>query len=394
MSNPGYFGEYGGTFAPETLMAPLAQLSEAYEQIKQDPNFIRTLEGLLQDYVGRPSPLYFAQRLSHHFKGAKLYLKREDLNHTGAHKINNCLGQGLLAKFMGKENLIAETGAGQHGVATATIASLLGLSCTVFMGKKDMARQALNVARMEILGAKVIPVLSGSQTLKEATSEAMRYWVSDVKKSYYLIGSVLGPHPYPTIVRDFQKVIGIEARAQILVTCQKLPDELIACVGGGSNALGLFTPFLEDHDVAMTGVEAGGKGIAPNAHAARFADKKVGVLQGTKTYILQNEAGQIAQTASISAGLDYPAVGPEHAFLHDKGRVQYVYATDEEALKAAFMLAKFEGIIPALESAHALAYAIQKAPTLSRDAVLLINLSGRGDKDVPTLSAHQFESRI
>ncbi len=390
MHNKGHFGSYGGCFAPETLMAPLAELSHHYSKIAGCANFQGKLATLLKNYVGRPTPLYFAQRLSAHLKGALIYLKREDLAHTGAHKINNCLGQGLLAQFMEKKRLIAETGAGQHGVATATIASLLGLECVVYMGATDIARQALNVERMHILGAKVCAVDVGAKTLKEATSEAMRDWAAQVKDSYYVIGSALGPHPYPTIVRDFQKVIGLEAKQQILDLCQRLPDELIACIGGGSNAIGLFYPFLDEENVKMTGVEAGGKGIILNQHAARFAVKDVGVLQGTKTYLLQNRDGQIQQTHSISAGLDYPAVGPEHAFLHDKRRVNYVYATDEEALNTAFLLARLEGIIPALESAHALAYAIKVAPTLNKNNILLVNLSGRGDKDVATLSQHPY----
>ena len=382
----GYFGEYGGCFAPETLMAPLAELEEAYLKAQKDAEFKRTLATYLKDYVGRPTPIYYASQLSKHLGGASIYLKREDLTHTGAHKINNTIGQGLLAKFMGKKRLIAETGAGQHGVATATVASLLGMSCVVYMGAIDMERQHLNVVRMKVLGAEVRAVKSGSQTLKDATSEAMRDWVANIQESYYVLGSALGPHPYPTIVRDFQRIIGVEAREQIMEHCTKLPDELVACVGGGSNAIGLFHPFLEDAYVKMTGVQAGGTHIVPGQHAARFAGGRERVLQGTKTYLLQDEFGQIIKTHSISAGLDYPGVGPEHAYLHDKKRVHYTHVSDSEALAAAFLLARFEGIIPALESAHAIAYAIKQAPLLSSDYVMLIGLSGRGDKDLQTLS--------
>jgi len=382
---PSYFGKYGGQFAPETLMAPLQELEEAYIHFSNSVIFQEQLNDYLKRYVGRPTPLFLANRLSQFLGGAQIYLKREDLAHTGAHKINNTVGQGLLAQFMGKNRLIAETGAGQHGVATATVAALFGLSCTVYMGATDMERQKLNVLRMQILGAEICPVHTGTKTLKDATSEAMRDWVTHVQDSYYVLGSALGPHPYPTMVRDFQKIIGLEAKAQILEFCGRLPDELIACVGGGSNAIGLFHPFLVESSVKMTGVEAGGTGIHKGTHAARFAGGSMGVLQGTKTYLLQDENGQIENTHSISAGLDYPAVGPEHAFLYDSDRVQYTYATDKEALEAAFLLAKLEGIIPALESAHAIAYAIKQAPTLSKNAILLVNLSGRGDKDVETL---------
>lgn len=385
-NKPGYFGEYGGCFAPETLMAPLAELEANYNKIKDDSQFQRELALYLKDFVGRPTPLYLASRLTEHLRGAKIYLKREDLNHTGAHKINNALGQGLLAKFMGKTRLIAETGAGQHGVATATIGSLLGIKTIVYMGAIDMERQHLNVLRMQVLGAEVRAVHNGSKTLKDATSEAMRDWVTHVHNSYYVLGSALGPHPYPSIVRDFQKIIGIEARQQIMEKCGKLPDELVACIGGGSNSIGLFYAFLQDENVKITGVEAGGDSLTPGHHAARFAGGKVGVLQGTKTYLLQDDNGQIQDTHSISAGLDYPAIGPEHAYLHDTGRIQYTYAHDQEALDAAFLLAELEGIIPALESAHAIAYAIKKAPTLKSDQILLVNLSGRGDKDIETLS--------
>jgi tryptophan synthase beta chain len=384
----GYFGEYGGCFAPETLMAPLAELEQAYLKIHNDPDFKQTLATYLKEYVGRPTPISYASRLSEHLGGAKIYLKREDLTHTGAHKINNTIGQGLLAKFMGKTRLIAETGAGQHGVATATVASLLGMECVVYMGAVDMARQHLNVVRMKVLGAEVRAVTSGSQTLKDATSEAMRDWVANIKDSYYVLGSALGPHPYPTIVRDFQRVIGVEAKTQIIEHCGRLPDELIACVGGGSNAIGLFHPFLDDAHVKMTGVEAGGTNIKPGEHAARFAGGRPGVLQGTKTYLLQDDFGQIINTHSISAGLDYPGVGPEHAYLHDLKRVQYTHVNDQEALAAAFSLARLEGIIPALESAHAIAYAIKKASLYSSEYIMLIGLSGRGDKDMQTFSTY------
>ena len=386
--NPGYFGQFGGCFAPETLISPLKSLELAYESAKNCAQFQQDLSDLLRQYVGRPTPIYFAQRLSQKMDGAQIYLKREDLAHTGAHKINNTLGQALLAKRMGKTRLIAETGAGQHGVATATVASLLGLSCIVYMGATDMARQALNVIRMKVLGAKVVAVHNGTKTLKDATSEAMRDWVTNVAESYYVLGSALGPHPYPTMVRDFQRVIGIEARRQIIEACNQLPSELIACVGGGSNAIGLFHPFLNDDQVKMTGVEAGGSSLAVGMHAARFATGKIGVLQGSKTLLLQDEHGQIQNTHSISAGLDYPAVGPEHAYLQEINRASYTYVTDDEALEASFELARSEGIIPALESAHAIAYAIKRATKLPKDQILLVGLSGRGDKDVETLSKY------
>lgn len=385
-SKKGYYGEFGGCFAPETLIEPLAALEKAYDQYKDSPSFQERLQHYLRHYVGRPTPLYFAGRLTAHLGGARIYLKREDLTHTGAHKINNTIGQGLLAQCMGKTRLIAETGAGQHGVATATVASLLGLSCVVYMGAVDMARQHLNVVRMRVLGAEVRAVTSGSQTLKDATSEAMRDWVSHINDTYYVLGSALGPHPYPMMVRDFQRVIGVEAKAQIMDAIGRLPNELVACVGGGSNAIGLFHPFLDDLSVKMTGVEAGGTGLALGQHAARFAGGREGVLQGTKSYLLQDEFGQVAPTHSISAGLDYPSVGPEHAYLHDTGRAQYTHASDAEAIDAAFLLAKLEGIIPALESSHALAYAIRTAGSLPKDYVMLVGLSGRGDKDVETLS--------
>jgi tryptophan synthase beta chain len=384
----GYFGEYGGSYAPETLIAPLAELEAVYLKIQHDANFQKELKDLLTNFVGRPTPLYFAKRLTQQLGGAQIYLKREDLTHTGAHKINNTVGQGLLAKHMGKRRLIAETGAGQHGVATATIASLLGMECVVYMGAVDIDRQQLNVVRMQILGAQVRAVHNGSKTLKDATSEAMRDWVSNIKDSYYILGSALGPHPYPTIVRDFQRIIGIEGRRQILEMIGKLPDELVACVGGGSNSIGLFHPFLEDKAVKMTGVEAGGISSKLGEHAARFNGGKPGVLQGTKSYLLQDEHGNVSNTHSISAGLDYPSVGPEHSHLHDLGRVQYTYATDQEALNSAFTLAKLEGIIPALESAHAIAYAIKSAPLLPQSYTMLIGLSGRGDKDLETLATY------
>lgn len=389
MSNKkGYFGEYGGTYAPETLIAPLAELEAAYLTLQYEVAFKQELQDLLTHFVGRPTPLYFAKCLTQHLGGATIYLKREDLTHTGAHKINNTVGQGLLAKHMGKHRLIAETGAGQHGVATATIASLLDMECVIYMGAVDMERQHFNVVRMQILGAEVRAVHNGSQTLKDATSEAMRDWVSNIKDSYYVLGSALGPHPYPTIVRDFQKIIGIEARKQLFEIIGKLPDELVACVGGGSNSIGLFHPFLQDLQVKMTGVESGGISLCFGEHAARFNGGKPGVLQGTKSYLLQDDHGNVSNTHSISAGLDYPSVGPEHAYLYDIERVQYTYATDQEALNAAFTLAKLEGIIPALESAHAIAYAIKAAPFLPQRYVMLICLSGRGDKDVETLATY------
>ncbi|OGV28298.1 MAG: tryptophan synthase subunit beta [Legionellales bacterium RIFCSPHIGHO2_12_FULL_37_14] len=384
----GYFGEYGGSFAPETLVAPLDELAKAYKEFKKDPHYKAVIQQYLKDYVGRPTPLYFAERLSAHLKGAQIFLKREDLAHTGAHKINNTLGQGLLAQYMQKKRLIAETGAGQHGVATATIASLLGMECVVYMGAVDFERQHLNVVRMQVLGAEVIKVTNGTKTLKDATSEAMREWVTRVKDSYYVLGSALGPHPYPTIVRDFQTVIGKETKKQIIKAIAKLPDELVASVGGGSNSIGLFYPFLADKTVKMTGVEAGGSSSLLGMHAARFQGGRVGVLQGTKSYILQDKHGQVATTNSISAGLDYPGVGPEHAYLHDSKRAKYTSASDTEAIAATFLLAKLEGIIPALESAHAIAYAIKAAPKLPRNKVMVIGLSGRGDKDMQTLARY------
>ena len=378
----GYFGAYGGRFAPETLMPALEELERAYQASKRDRDFQKELRHLLRTYVGRPTPLYFAGRLTTHLGGAKIYLKREDLAHTGAHKINNALGQALLAKRMGKKRLIAETGAGQHGVATATGAALTGLECEIYMGSDDVARQSLNVFRMRLLGARVVEVAIGSCTLKDAINEGMRDWTTNVRTTHYVMGTVFGPHPFPMMVRDYQSVIGREAKRQILAEEKKLPDYLIACVGGGSNAMGLFNEFMDNADVKMIGVEAGGRSIRPGEHAARFAGGSLGVLQGTKSYLLQDEAGNILGTHSVSAGLDYAAVGPEHVFLKDTGRVKYTYATDEEALAAFELLARKEGIIPALESSHALAEAIKLAPQLSGDRIIIINLSGRGDKDV------------
>jgi len=389
----GYYGPYGGRYVPETLMTPLLELEEAYKAAREDAQFWRSLDDLLRDYVGRPTPLTYAQRLSEACGGAQIWLKREDLAHTGAHKINNALGQALLAKRMGKSRLIAETGAGQHGVATATAAALLGLSCVIYMGCDDMQRQAPNVLRMRLLGAEVRAVDAGSRTLKDAINEALRDWALNVRDSYYLLGSVLGPHPYPLMVRDFQSIIGREARAQVLEQAGRLPDVLIACVGGGSNAIGLFYAFLDD-PVGMVGVEAGGEGIATGKHAARFADSRrgrVGILHGVKTYVLQDEHGQIAGTHSISAGLDYPSVGPEHAHLRDLGRVRYTTATDAQALEAFQALSRYEGILPALESSHAVAEAMRMAATMSEDNLLLVNLSGRGDKDLDTVASRLRE---
>lgn len=379
----GYWGDYGGRYVPETLVAPIDELTEAYFTYRDDAGFRAEMDGLLKDFVGRPSPLYFAERLTEKLGGAKIYLKREDLNHTGAHKINNCVGQILLARRMGKKRIIAETGAGQHGVATATVCAHFGLECVVYMGTEDMRRQELNVFRMRLLGAEVRGVDSGSRTLKDAINEALRDWVTNVDTTYYLLGSALGPHPYPLMVRDFQSIIGSEAREQIVEKEGRLPDLLIACVGGGSNAIGLFHEFLKDNAVKMIGVEAGGRGSALGEHAARFTgDSAVGVLQGTKSYLLQNEHGQIAGTHSISAGLDYASVGPEHAYLHDHKRVQYTSVSDNEALTAFQVLSETEGIIPAFESAHAIAQVVKTAPEMTRDSVIVVNLSGRGDKDV------------
>ena len=378
----GHYGSYGGRFVPETLMGPLQELEDAYRAATQDPRFHAELNELLQNYVGRPTPLSPAHRIASHIGNGRIYLKREDLAHTGAHKINNAIGQILLARRMGKTRIIAETGAGQHGVATATAAALFGMECEIYMGTEDMRRQSLNVFRMRLLGANVRPVDSGSRTLKDAINEAMRDWVTNVANTHYLLGSVLGAHPYPWIVRDFQSIIGREARAQILEAEGRLPDLLIACVGGGSNAIGLFHDFLREPNIRMIGVEAGGRATALGEHAARFSGGRIGVLQGTCSYVLQDENGQIAGTHSVSAGLDYPAVGPEHAFLHDQGRVQYTSITDDLALEAFQLLSRKEGIIPALESAHAIAELIRMAPELEKDTLVIVNLSGRGDKDV------------
>jgi len=390
----GRYGPYGGRYVPETLMAPLEELEQAYAAAQADPEFRAELDSLLHNFAGRPTPLQFASRLTEHLGGPRIYLKREDLLHTGAHKINNCLGQGLLITRMGKSRVIAETGAGQHGVATATVAARLGLTCTVYMGTEDMERQRLNVFRMRLLGAEVIGVNSGSRTLKDAINEAMRDWVTNVRTSHYLLGSVLGAHPYPQIVRNFHKVIGEEARAQILQSEGCLPDHLVACVGGGSNSIGLFHAFLGDASVKMLGVEAGGRGKSLGEHAARlaassgFTGARPGVLQGTYTYLLQTSDGQISTTHSVSAGLDYPGVGPEHAWLAEQGRAEYTAVSDEEAIQAAKTLAHVEGIIPALESAHAIAELIHRAPKMKKDEIVILNLSGRGDKDMETLSRY------
>jgi len=378
----GHFGPYGGMFVPETLVSALNDLAAEYDRARQDSDFQHELNELLRNFAGRPTPLYLAQRFTDQLGGARIYLKREDLLHTGAHKINNALGQILLARRMGKNRIIAETGAGQHGVATATVAARFGYECIIYMGATDMERQALNVARMKFLGATVVPVTAGQATLKEAISEAMRDWVTNVRTTHYILGSALGSHPYPMMVRDFQRVIGVETRRQLLEREGRLPDVLIACVGGGSNAIGLFHPFLDDPDVRMIGVEAGGEGIRAGKHAARFQGGRLGVLQGTRTFLLANQDGQIELTHSISAGLDYAAVGPEHSYLRDLGRVEYTYATDEEALEAFRTMSKTEGIIPALETAHAIAEVIKRAPTMSKESIIVVNFSGRGDKDV------------
>ncbi len=388
-STPGRFGVYGGRYVPETLMAALLELDAAYAEAQADPAFHAELDALLKDYAGRPTPLYFAKRLTETLGGAKIYLKREDLLHTGAHKINNALGQAMLARRMGKHRIIAETGAGQHGVATATVCALFGLECVVYMGEEDMRRQELNVFRMRLLGAEVRGVNSGSATLKDAINEAMRDWVTNVRTTFYILGSALGSHPYPTMVRDFHRVISREMKRQILEHEGRLPDAIVACVGGGSNAIGAFYEFIEDKNVALIGVEAGGRGSALGEHAARF--QKIGggtpgVLQGTYSYVLQNDAGQIASTHSVSAGLDYASVGPEHAMLHDSGRATYTSATDDEALEATKVLSRTEGIIPALESAHAVAEALKLAPKMGRDQILVVNVSGRGDKDIGILT--------
>ena len=378
----GHFGPYGGRYVPETLMHPLQELEAEYFRAQHDPDFQKELSYYLTEFVGRPSPLYFAERLTKELGGAKIYLKREDLNHTGAHKINNAMGQILLAKRMGKTRIIAETGAGQHGVASATVAAMFGMKCVIYMGAVDCQRQELNVYRMKMLGADVVPVHAGQKTLKEAVNEAMRDWVTNLRHTHYILGTAYGAHPYPVMVRNFQRIIGDEARVQILEKENRLPDMLIACVGGGSNAIGLFYPFLDDKSVKLVGVEAGGLGIKPEQHAARFQGGSLGVLQGTRSYILQDEFGQIQSTHSVSAGLDYAAVGPEHAWLRDASRAEYTYATDDQALEAFMKLARLEGIIPALESAHAVAEVMVRAPKMPKDALIIVNLSGRGDKDV------------
>ena len=385
----GHFGPYGGLFVAETLMAPLAQLREAYEHYQQDPEFLAQLDHDLQHYVGRPSPLYYAQAWSEAIGGAKIYLKREDLNHTGAHKINNTVGQALLAKRMGKTRVIAETGAGQHGVASATVAARLGLECVVYMGAEDIQRQAINVYRMRLLGAEVIPVTSGSKTLKDALNEALRDWVTNVDDTFYIIGTVAGPHPYPKLVRDFQAVIGREAKQQLMAAEGRLPDACVACVGGGSNAMGLFYPFIDDSSVRLIGVEAAGSGVASGKHAAPLCAGVPGVLHGNRTYLMEDSDGQITETHSISAGLDYPGVGPEHAWLKDSKRAEYVAVDDEQALNAFHRLTRLEGIIPALESSHAMAYTEQLASNMSPDQIIIANLSGRGDKDIHTVATRE-----
>ena len=382
----GHFGPYGGVFVAETLMHALDELRMQYELMRKDPAFVAEFESELKHYVGRPSPVYHAKRLSQHCGGAQIWLKREDLNHTGAHKINNTIGQALLARRMGKKRIIAETGAGQHGVASATVAARFGMECVVYMGSEDIKRQSMNVVRMKLLGATVVPVESGSKTLKDALNEAMRDWVTNVENTFYIIGTVAGPHPYPMMVRDFNSVVGRELRTQMPEAIGRQPDAILACVGGGSNAIGAFYPYIEDKDVRLIGVEAGGLGLASGKHAATLCAGKPGVLHGNRTYLIQDENGQIIETHSISAGLDYPGVGPEHAWLKDSGRAQYVAITDDEALNAFHTLTRMEGIMPALESAHAVAYAMKLAPTLSGDKVLLVNLSGRGDKDMNTVA--------
>jgi len=384
----GRFGVFGGKYVPETLMNALEELEQAYREVQNNESFQQELETHLKYYAGRETPLYYADRLTEHLGGAKIYLKREDLNHTGAHKLNNALGQGLLAKRMGKKKIVAETGAGQHGVASATVAAKLGLECKVFMGEEDIRRQQLNVFRMQLLGAEVVPATTGTKTLKDATNEAIRYWVSNVEDTFYLIGSVVGPHPYPMIVRDFQRIIGDETRKQILELEGRLPDTVVACVGGGSNAMGIFYPFVEDREVRLIGVEAAGKGVETEHHAATFAKGRKGVIHGSLTYLLQDEYGQIQEPYSISAGLDYPGVGPEHAYLKDTGRASYHPITDQEALDALQLLCHTEGIIPALESSHAVAEAIKLAPTLPSDHLLVVCLSGRGDKDVESIQRY------
>jgi tryptophan synthase beta chain len=378
----GHYGDFGGRFVGDTLMAPLIELEKAYAYLSQQKSFQDEYKGLLKNFVGRETPLYYASRLTAHLGGAKIYLKREDLNHTGAHKINNAVGQILLARHMGKTRIIAETGAGQHGVATATVAAAFGMKCVVYMGAEDMARQEQNVFRMRLLGAEVVAVNSGSRTLKDAVNEALRDWVGNINDTHYLLGSALGPHPYPRMVRDFQSVIGTEARAQILAAENRLPDAVVACVGGGSNAIGIFSAFINDAAVKLIGVEAGGESITPGHHAARFSGGSPGVFQGMKTYILQDQHGQASPTHSVSAGLDYTGVGPEHAYLHSTGRAKYVYANDDEAIKAFHLLSRLEGIIPALESSHAVAHVIKTAKDFDKDKIIIVNLSGRGDKDM------------
>ncbi|MCY9694014.1 tryptophan synthase subunit beta [Paenibacillus alginolyticus] len=384
----GRFGKFGGRYVPETLMNALIELEEAYEQYKNDPEFIAEVRYLQKQYSGRPTPLYYAERLSELLGGAKIYLKREDLNHTGAHKINNTIGQAVLAKRMGKKKIIAETGAGQHGVASATVAALMGFECKVFMGEEDTKRQQLNVFRMKLLGSDVIPVTSGTRTLKDACNETLRYWVSNVQDTYYILGSVTGPHPYPMMVRDFQRVIGDESREQILETEGRLPDAVIACVGGGSNAMGIFYPFVQDESVKLIGVEAAGRGIHTEEHAATMTKGTPGVFQGSLSYLLQDEYGQVLPAHSISAGLDYPGIGPEHSYLKDIERATYYPITDQEALDALQLLSRTEGIIPALESAHAIAQTVKIAPTMSKDEIIIVNLSGRGDKDVESIMSY------
>ena len=384
----GRYGVHGGQYLPETLMNAVLELEQAYEKYKNDPTFLAELQTLYSDYANRPSMLYYAEKMTKHLGGAKIYLKREDLNHTGSHKINNVLGQVLLAKKMGKKRVIAETGAGQHGVATATVAALMGMECVVYMGKEDTERQALNVFRMELLGAKVVPVETGTMTLKDAVNEAMRVWTSRVDDTFYVLGSVMGPHPYPEMVRDFQRVIGKEVKQQMLAKEGRLPDVVMACVGGGSNAMGLFYDFIEDKDVRLIGVEAAGRGVETEETAATISRGSLGIFHGMKSYFLQDEYGQIAPVYSISAGLDYPGIGPEHAYLHDSGRAEYVPATDAESVAAFSYLSKTEGIIPAIESAHAVAYAMKLAPTMDKDKIIVINLSGRGDKDVAAIARY------
>ena len=384
----GHFGIFGGRYVAETLMPLILEVEKTYDNIKEDPSFQKDVENYLNDFVGRPSPLFYARRLTEHLGGAKIYFKREDLNHTGAHKVNNCIGQILVAQRMGKKRIIAETGAGMHGVATATVCALFDIPCTIYMGTTDIERQAPNVSRMKLLGAEIIPVTSGSSTLKDAMNDALRDWVANVDDTYYLIGTVAGPHPYPTMVRDFQSVIGKETKSQIFDKEDRLPDSLVACIGGGSNAIGLFHPFLDDEAVRVIGVEAAGEGIATGKHAASLSAGMPGVLHGNRTYLLQDQDGQINEAHSISAGLDYPGVGPEHAWLHDIGRVEYVSVTDKEAVSAFQLTTKTEGIIPALESAHAVAHAVKIAGELPKDHIMIINMSGRGDKDIDAVAQH------